>query len=503
MQMRTVSLVWLAVLAACHGAPDKAPRAALRVDVVGEMAPGPVLDGPRAVLTQSTQAGLVALDANGEVVPALATSWRVSDDGLSIIFRLRDAKWQDGRSVTAGDVVAVYRRLLGPGGNHPLAGLLTGIVNADGRKPAKSMGVSDPLHNIVEIRLTAPQPELLQLLASPSMTIVRRGASAPSNGAFLLDDAAARPLALRRNDAYFDSGAVPLGTIALLPAGDPQTAITRFQRRETDVVIGRSLAGLAAADKFGAALRLDPTPGSYGYIANLKRGPLADPRVRRALAMAADREGLVAGLTRLRGVKSLTSLVPVLRSDPEPARPDWSDWLPDARIAEATRLLAEAGYGPDKPLSVSLLLPPGDEHRMVLAAVAAGWVKLGVQTIAIEKGGKDFAASVAQGRFDLAVAERHAVADTPLFFLAPFRCAAARTCNRAADALLASARVTPNAVERAQTIRKAEQMIADDTPEIVLLAVPRWALVAARVSGWSPNALSSHPLSRLDVLPPG
>ena len=150
--MRTASLALLALLAACGGEPGKAPRAALRLDAIGVMSDGPALDGPAALLAQSTHAGLVALDAGGEVVPALATSWRVSDDGLGLIFRLRDAKWQDGRPVTAGDVVAVYRRVLARGSRHPLAALLDGIVGAPARaarrQPAQARGINAALpHN--------------------------------------------------------------------------------------------------------------------------------------------------------------------------------------------------------------------------------------------------------------------------------------------------------------------------------------------------------------------
>lgn len=503
MRIRPVSLACLALLGACGGERDKAPRAALAVDVIGQMRDGPALDGPRAILTQSTQAGLVALDANGNVVPSLATSWRVSDDGLSLIFRLRDAKWPDGRTVTAGDVVAVYRRLLGPGSRHPLAGLLDGIVNArqiaSGSAAARTLGVTDPLPNIVEIRLTAPQPELLQLLASPSMAIVRRGGDAPSNGAFSIGESKDGAMTLVRSESYFDAGAVPLGRVTLTATLDPLEAIERFRSGKAQVVMGGALEGLAEASRLGRAFEVDPARTTYGYTANLRSGPLKDPRVRRALAMAVEREALAEGLP---GVAASTSLVPPgLPGDSEPARPDWSDWLPEARLAEAARLLGEAGYGPDKPLSIEVLLPRGAAHREVLTRVAADWARLGVQTVAIEKEGGTFDAALARGRYQLALAERRAFADAPLFYLDPFRCKGRTPCNRAAESLLVGAHVTSNLVERTGTIRRAEQMIVDDTPQIVLLTLPRWALVGPRVSGWAANALSSHPVAKLDVIP--
>jgi ABC-type oligopeptide transport system substrate-binding subunit len=115
----------LLLLTACGGDDDaRAPGATLKIDVIGPFdaaASRTVIGGPRDVLMNATQVGLVDFDAEGRVVPGLATSWRVSDDGLLYIFRLRDARWEDDRAITAGDVVAVMRRILARGDEWPQA----------------------------------------------------------------------------------------------------------------------------------------------------------------------------------------------------------------------------------------------------------------------------------------------------------------------------------------------------------------------------------------------
>lgn len=510
--MRRLGLAALLLLAACGNGSDPAPQETLRVDVVGAFdAAGSrtVLEGPRAVLTEATQVGLVALDGNGQVVPGLATSWRVSDDGLTYIFRLRPAKWADGREVRAGDIVAVYRRILDPASRHPLKPLLDRIENAAdvaaGRKPPKALGVNDPLPNIVEIRLVAPQPAFLQFLAHPSMAIQRQGRIPPSLGAFEVVDAAARPLRLTRNAAYFDASAVALGGLELTPAEDVAAAILRFRRNATDVVLPEGLTGLAEARSvpLQGALRTEAAHAAYGYLVNAK-GPLADRRVRRALAMAVNRSAAGVTSAAFPGAAPFTGIVPRgLPSYPAPAEPDWAAWTAEARLAEAARLLAEAGYGAARPLVVEVAIPKGPEHAALLASVARDWAALGVTTRALVRSPKGHAAALAKRDYALALVERTSPADSARFFLVPFLCRAQPkvACNREADRLLDSSVREPDLALRQAAVRQAEQLLIDDVVMIPLLVPLRWALVHPRVAGWTDNTLGAHPLSRLDVLP--
>src|SRR3546814_7686514 len=101
--------------------------------------------------------GLVKLDGNGQVVPDMATSWRVSDDGRSIIFRLREAEWTDGRDVTGQDFVRMFRAVMARDSKHPFKQILSVIENgadvAAGKKPPNALGVLAPIPAVVEIRL--------------------------------------------------------------------------------------------------------------------------------------------------------------------------------------------------------------------------------------------------------------------------------------------------------------------------------------------------------------
>ncbi|KEY98892.1 hypothetical protein AI27_08390, partial [Sphingomonas sp. BHC-A] len=118
---------------------------------------------------ETTAQGLVAFDAGGEILPALAQRWIVEDDGRSYIFRLRRAFWPDGSKVLAKDV----------------GRLLTARIEALRRlDPAGPLdAVQDVVAmtgEVIEIRLAAPRPYVLQMLAQPQMAILsREGGTGP------------------------------------------------------------------------------------------------------------------------------------------------------------------------------------------------------------------------------------------------------------------------------------------------------------------------------------
>lgn len=497
-------LVFALLLAACGrgGGSD----AMLRADVVGTL--DDPASPPRVALTRSTQLGLVQFDGKGQIVPGLAASWRVVDQGRSLIFRLRAAKWSDGRALRAADVVQVFRRIVAAGSRNPLRPLLAGIDGApaiiDGRAPANLLGVTAPLDMVVEVRLSSPDAGMLQLLALPEAAIVRGETRPPAIGAFVLADAGKRPLTLTRNARYFGAADTRLETVTLTAASDATPAIARFVHRDVDLVIGDGIVGLAEARRLAplGTLRIEPTWGAYGYLANMKAGPLADPRVRRALAMAVDRETMVRGIFNRAEVVPLVSLVPPeAGTGPTVPVPDWSLFDLPARRALAADLLGAAGYGVVHPLRLTLLLPPGSEHGDIAATVARDWAMSGVTLTVVRLTPAALRTAVAEGRYDLAVVEHTAPAAQPLFFLRPFTCtgSAGRYCNPGADALIDSARGMAAEDNRAAALAHAETAILADTPMIPLFVPVRWALVSRAITGWTENQGGQHPFAELSV----
>lgn len=112
----------------------------------------------------ATATGLVSLDSHGEIVPSIAERWIVTEDGLSYIFRVRDANWPDGSQITAEQVRNSLRQTI-----RRLRGTSLGLDLAAVSQVRAMTG------RVVEIDLSAPVPDFLQLLAQPELGISYKG----------------------------------------------------------------------------------------------------------------------------------------------------------------------------------------------------------------------------------------------------------------------------------------------------------------------------------------
>src|SRR5688572_9855228 len=119
----------------------------------------------------ATDTGLVVLDAQGGVIPALADRWIVTEDGLSYIFRLRDGTWPDGRELSGESVRTALRATI-----RALEGTSLGLDLAPVSEVRAMAG------RVVEIRLSSPMPMLLQLLAQPELALARNADSEERSG---------------------------------------------------------------------------------------------------------------------------------------------------------------------------------------------------------------------------------------------------------------------------------------------------------------------------------
>lgn len=494
-----LSLVALALLAACGpGAADEAP---LRVDA-------PDADAARAITAELTAATLTALDAQGNVIAGLARSWRISEDGLSIVLRLRPAHFTDDETVTAADAVAAIEAARSGRAGQQMRDLLAGVTE-----------VSSPLEPIVEIELSTPQPELLELLSVPQLGVraQKRGAVAGPFTATVQrrepkQGTAGREFTLLQRNAGFHSAAdVALAAAELQPTGADE-AIRRFNRGETDLVIGGGLDGLADARVTAKrdALLLEGRRATLSLLVNRRHPLLGLPGVRRALQLAINRETLAQSFFGTQAAAPVLALSPRNIAGYAPPQPEWAALPFASRQLEASHLVADAlkqsarAADAGRPVLTVAISDSPAEARLV-EAIAPDIAAIGIDLRLARRSQSAHQKAVREGDFDLAILRRDTKADSPLPFLLPNLCNRNRQgiCLPEADKLVAESWKAPTLATRMAMLAAAEKLWADDGAAIGLVQPIGWSLVSPTVSGVSANLAGRHGLRHVRIKPAG
>ena len=469
-------LLGIALLTGCRQQEAGAAHVTVIGDTPGIVDPaaGP-LDPPEAVLLPNVAQGLVRFDALGNIEPGLAERWNVSDDGLSYIFRLASGEWPNGRKITARDVARILRRQLA----RPSRNALKDAVGAI----AEVVPMTD---RVIEIRLIAPRPQLLQLLAQPEFALVREG---QGTGPFELREASTPSGALRlERDLPAPDGEEAAEERVELVGRDAAAAVKSFAGGDTDLVLGGTFAdlGLALGAQLpGGALRFDPVAGLFGLVPARSSGPIAELEVRALLDQAIDRPALVAAL----GVPDLEPRASILQPGVDgvaaPAVPEWAA-VPLAERRPALLAEAERLFGDERP-TIRVALPEGPGAAIVLERLRADWGALGLTVEPARRGAPA----------DLRLVDLVAPSAAPAWFLRQFRCEAARICSEEADQLLAAARTTLFAPQRNALFAQAERQMRDAVLFMPVAAPVRWSLVGRGISGFAENRFGHHPLTGL------
>ena len=514
-------LAALLALAACGRAP--APAASLLSRGNG---PEPDSLDPQLARTDSAAAilrdvyeGLATLDRDAVPRPGAAERWQASADGLSYTFTLRaSARWSNGAPVTAGDFVAAWRRLVDPATGSQYADVLKPVAGAAaiiaGQAPPATLGVAAPDPRTLVVRLAAPTPYFPGLVAhwSTFPTFAGRAPAPPgqavSNGAYTLEEwVVGSHVAARRNRAYWNDAATHIERIRYLHVDDANDEYARYRAGALDCTYTlpqQPLARLLALH--GAEIHRGPQLGVYYYGFNLARAPFRDaPGLRQALAMSIDRERLVASVTGL-GELPAYSWVPPGVAGYGAQRFAWADETPAARLAEARRLYAAAGYSRERPLHLELRYPSGATHERIAIAVAAMWREaLGVETSLVGEEFKSLLQTIQRG--DTEVFRSSWIGDyNDAWTFAEvlgshFGINLPRYRSAAYDDWLARAAATADPDVRRAALEAAERQLLADAPLAPLYFYVNKHLVAPRVRGWYDNVMNVVYSKDLELAP--
>jgi ABC-type oligopeptide transport system substrate-binding subunit len=458
-------------------------------------------------------------------MPGAAESWTVSPDGRTWTFRLRRGlTWSDGRPLTAEDFVWSFRRQLLPATAYPYASRLFPLRNARavnrGEKPPAELGARALDAQTVRLELDHPAAYLPDVLATSSFPVPRHRVEAlgtdwirpqnfVGNGPFVLERWVPNGYVRAKKNPRFHAAAdVKLDAVMHYPGSQGATAVRRFRAGELDfLLVTPPEQAKRLKEEFPTGLRVLPTISMEVIAFNTRSGPTADPRVRRALSMAIGREPISRGIVGApTDVSAYGYVPPGVASYAVHATADFAAWTQPQRSAEARRLLAAAGYGPQNPLRIRLGFATAELNRKVAAAVAAMWRSDGVQAELDQKEMKALIADVNGGRFDAARFSWNAGYDDPVAFLERMYSGAESAGvnqsgyrNPKFDELLRVAQDEADVAKRAALLRQAETLALADHPVAPLYILVGRRLVSARASGFVENLRGTHPSRFMSV----
>jgi len=514
-----LALALVVVPIAAEAAPTAAAPAVLKRGTAAEpnsLDPHVATGNTASSVLYDLNVGLTALDARSRVIPGAAESWTVSPDGLTYTFRLRPGlKWSDGSALSSEDFVWSARRLVTPSTAARFASFFYPVRNARaivrGKLPPEQLGVEAPDPRTVVYRLESPAAYFLENLASnvgapvPRRQVEKFGrqwtrpGQMLTSGPFRLAEVVPQSyIALEKNPYFYDAASVKLDRVVYYPTQNAETSLRRYLAGELDLVFnfpGDKLRELQADRP--KEVKVSPSLSVNYLVMNLTRPPFNDARVRRALSLALDREGLVSKFLGTGYRAAWTITPPTVDGYTAPVRPE-AKLAPAARLAEARRLLAEAGYGPGKPVQFEIRYESQEENRRIVVAMAAMWKAIGVnaQPLASDLNGLNKDART--GSFEMLRYTWFAPNDDPYSFLGLMETGTtgnySKYSNPAYDAALKKANATLDNPARLKLLAEAEALVFKaEEPVIPVFFYGRRYLVKPYVKGFEPNQRAVNP----------
>jgi hypothetical protein len=427
-----------------------------------------------AHLRSATAQGLVTFDNKGRVAPGLASRWIVTDDGMSYIFRLNKTRWNDGREVTSDEVASVLAgriRDLRKGRFNAELDIVERVVPMTGK--------------VVEVRLKAPMPYLLEMLAQPEFGIVRNGFGSGPMQAERLGEA--MQLRLKGIDERGEPVLEP--ETVTLRRSSATLALARYVEGQGDLVEGGRFEDyplLEAAGINAGEIQFDPVPGLFGLLI-VEAGPfLSDRQNREAIAMAIDRPRLLTAFDIVAWREALTLVPESLPNRLAVPRPEWASQIADRQtMARGIIMRWESANGQVRPLRIAL--PRGYGSRIFFARLRADMAAIGldVERVTLDR------------PHDIRLIDRTADQSSPAWYLDQLSCTVSSICSMDADRRVAEARMAGDSATRSQLLAEAEAELQAMRNFIPIANPLRWSVVRPGLLGHFANGRGWHLLQYL------
>ncbi|HCI9486739.1 oligopeptide ABC transporter substrate-binding protein OppA [Raoultella ornithinolytica] len=460
--------------------------------------------------------GLVSVSPAGEIQPRLAEKWENKENTVWTFHLRPGITWSDGTAITAQDIVWSWQRLVSPLTASPYSSYPGNmhIVNAkeiaEGKKAPETLGVKAVDDATLEVTLTQPNAAFLAMLAHPSLVpidkvLVNRFGEQwtkpehiVTSGPYKLSAWVVNErIVAERNPRYWDNQHTVINKVTWLPIHSEAADVNRYKAGEIDIVYTVPINQFAQLKKtMGDQLNVSPQLATYYYEFNTTRPPFNDPRVRLALNMALDKD-IIAEKVLGQGQRPAWLISQPDIGGVKLQNPEYASWPREKRIAEAKKLLSEAGYSDSHPLVFNLLYNTSESHQRVAIAASSMWKKnLGVEAKLQNQEWKTMLDTMHTHNFDAVRYAWIADYDDAATFLNNFRTGdsenTSQYSNPAYDEALKSAAKASDGVTRGKYYQQAEDLLAKDVPAVPVYHYVRTHLVKPWVGGFTPDKLGYY-----------
>lgn len=516
-----LSISFLFSLSGCSNSDDKKGENDLNVHIGGNLKtidPSVCTDSDGATFISQCFEGLMMPNENGDIVNGQAKAYHVSKDGLTYTFTLKnDLKWSDGKPVTAHDFVYSWRRLVDPTTASQYNYMIEMVKNANeimtGKKKPEELGIVALSNTTLQVYLTAPCSYFLEICAFPTCVPLRedvieknpKWANSPEtyicNGPFVLTDWLRDSyMTIMPNENYYDKASVKPTKVSFKLIAKDSTVLAAFKTGELDV--GNMIPSDEMEKMKGKGLITESNLGIYylsinlnindGKIRSQKNKALLDKKVRRALALAIDRNYIVKNVTKSGELPADSFVPPAVQRDSngndmyESIEKWWDNSTYKENCDEARRLLSEAGVkGSD--ITVEYLYNSEGGHVGIAEAIQNMWKKeLGITTTCRNEEWAVFQDSRTSGKFQIArngwLADYHDAMTFSDLLTSTNGNNNSFYNNPEYDALIKKAKASQGA-EYDQIIVQAEKILKEDTPVIPLYFYTHTYLKSDKLDG--------------------
>lgn len=465
-----------------------------------------------SVVMQNLFRGLYKINKDGQPVPSLASDTQIDETGTKYTFKINpNAKWSDGKPVTAHDFEYSWKRVLNPDVASEAAFDLFYLKNGqnynEGKATADEVGVKAVDDQTLEVQLENPTTYFLNLLCATSYYPVRKDVVDGNDGwtktpetylvtgPFMLTEIHPKQkYVLKKNPNYLEADKVQLDTLEIVFIEAAEAELAAYTNGEIDVsdnMNNESMQKYKDSPEYFAADRI----GTYYFDYNTSVKPFDDARVRKAFAISINREQIVRNV--LQSTEKLAyGFVPYGMPDLVDPSKEYRDVVGDLfkeDVAEAKRLLAEAGYPDGKGLpEIEFMTMSGQTDRDIAQALHSMWKEnLGVEVTINILESKIYWDEMRMGNFMIARDGWTGDYLDPMTNLTLFETVNAadgpRWSNKEYDALLQENREIQDQAKRSANYAKAEKILMDEMPVFPLYFYQDTFLAKPHVKGVMKN----------------